>query len=953
MTTSATSFPASFGSALRRPWVAWTFAGFILTWYFIVPPRTVMDVGLDSSNYGTYAQFVAEGKAYGPEVIPMAGPLGFVLYGHTYAGYLFYPRWALEILMKAGFAALVLHLFAHIRVRPLAWGWLAAVLVLTPAVDDLLHDLTLLLAGLVLLRAHHGGSSRWAWFAAALMGPFSLLKGTHLVTASLIVGLSLGWSLCRRRSREGVLQVAVFVGSVLLAWICTGQNPANLPLYVRNTLDLSSGYNATMGLDELPVYFASGLALAIGCIALGGLALWISRREPGRVIALLLLAFFGFIKWKHGFLRADGHVLIFFASVAVLAPTLWIILRGAWFASAAPLPPRLRPVTLALFTAVTTWAVLSASGYSFARLGGIMKSTGANWVANSPYLFTPGHVQRDLETKLTHNRREFDVPQIRNEVGADPIDFFGFEQGVLLLNGLNYQPRPMGGGTFNVFTPRLQQINAGHVSDPTTAPPWFLMKIGYLDDRFAAAEDGSTLRALLNHYSPRLMQRDYLLLHRRSGPTTSATPVLRSETTVQPGAVVEVPTPEAGGMILFSLVSELDLWGRVQSLLYRPPDVTLQVRMGDRELWREFALKPLTVRHPTLISPLVDTNGDIIDLYDPHATSDTPITALRLETEPGFREDSFRITFYETPRPLPPEGTDIVEIRTYADHPLFNREPTEKVFEESAIKELNKEPVQIVHAPGSITWDLQPGDQQILFSYGIMPQAYLDETKTDGVEFNVEIHWADGDGRIIWQRMMRPQRNVEDQGMQRIRLPLPPYEPGMKLRIRTHPGQDNDGAYDQSYVTRFQIKQGPLIGAQFSGLGVVPSSGQLPRDAVAGIGDTPVYLLHAPSQVRIPVPASATRVAFDYGLLPGAYENGGRSDGVEYGVFIRRGDEAPRFVQGWMVNPLHVAADRGRLHRSLELDDVLPGDELVIATNFGPNGDRGWDQSFVANVRFD
>src|SRR5690606_264158 len=123
---------------------------------------------------------------------------------------------------------------------------------------------------------------------------------------------------------------------------------------------------------------------------------------------------------------------------------------------------------------------------------------------------------------------------------------------------------------------------------------------------------------------------------------------------------------------------------------------------------------------------------------------------------------------------------------------------------------------------------------------------------------------------IIWQRMMRPQRNVEDQGMQRIRLPLPPYEPGMKLRIRTHPGQDNDGAYDQSYVTRFQIKQGPLIGAQFSGLGVVPSSGQLPRDAVAGIGDTPVYLLHAPSQVRIPVPASATRVAFDYGLLPGA-----------------------------------------------------------------------------------
>ncbi|MGP1609145.1 MAG: hypothetical protein ACTS5G_00460, partial [Burkholderiales bacterium] len=382
----------------------------LLTWYFVTPPREVMDVGLDASNYGTYARFVAEGKAYGPEVIPMAGPLGFVLYGHTYAGDLFYPRWILELAMKAGFAALVLHLFATIRVRGLAWGWLAAVIVMTPAVDDLLHDLALLLAGLVLLRAHHGGSGRWAVFAALLMGPFALLKGTHLVTAALVVGLSLAWSLVRRTPRPGLLQAGAFLIALLAAWCAAGQNPVHLPLYVRNTLDLSSGYNATMGLDELPVIFVAGLALAAGCAALGGLGLWLARRESGRVIALLLLAFFAFIKWKHGFLRADGHVIIFFTSVTVLAPTLWVILRGAWFAPAAPLPGPFRSVALGLFTAVTAWAALSASGFAFSRFAGLAQATFGALPRNAGYVFTPARERQDLETRLIHNRREFDLP---------------------------------------------------------------------------------------------------------------------------------------------------------------------------------------------------------------------------------------------------------------------------------------------------------------------------------------------------------------------------------------------------------------------------------------------------------------------------------------------------------------------------------------------------------------
>ncbi|MBP6508455.1 MAG: hypothetical protein KA257_12895, partial [Opitutaceae bacterium] len=47
-----------------------------LTIALFTPAREAMDVQLDASNYGSYAYFTARDFAYGPEVVPMAGPYG-------------------------------------------------------------------------------------------------------------------------------------------------------------------------------------------------------------------------------------------------------------------------------------------------------------------------------------------------------------------------------------------------------------------------------------------------------------------------------------------------------------------------------------------------------------------------------------------------------------------------------------------------------------------------------------------------------------------------------------------------------------------------------------------------------------------------------------------------------------------------------------------------------------
>ena len=57
--------------------------------YFFVPVSAVLDTSLDASNYASYTRFAAERLQFGTEVVPMAGPFGFVFYGWVYNGDLY------------------------------------------------------------------------------------------------------------------------------------------------------------------------------------------------------------------------------------------------------------------------------------------------------------------------------------------------------------------------------------------------------------------------------------------------------------------------------------------------------------------------------------------------------------------------------------------------------------------------------------------------------------------------------------------------------------------------------------------------------------------------------------------------------------------------------------------------------------------------------------------------
>lgn len=141
----------------------------------------------------------------------------------------------------------------------------------------------------------------------------------------------------------------------------------------------------------------------------------------------------------------------------------------------------------------------------------------------------------------------------------------------------------------------------------------------------------------------------------------------------------------------------------------------------------------------------------------------------------------------------------------------------------------------------------------------------------------------------------------------------------------------------------------PRIASLFA-LAARPVAVSLPLSRVAG-PDGPVLLAHAPSGLRLDIPAGARRLAIAFGLPAGAYSSGGATDGVDFAVSAVAPDGAQRVLWRRTLDPVGAVEDRGIQSAVVDLDAAPPRSHLVLST--GPRDDPRWDWSFWAGAAFD
>ncbi len=910
--------------------------------YFIDPVTRVLEPDLDSSIHASYAYFTAHGAQFGPEVNTTAGPYGFVMFGWDYGGDLYWERFGLVIAFSLALAALTLWLFAAAGRGPWRWCWLLGML-LGLTIGDTLYSTAALLGGIYLLATYHRADRRGRAAAVTVLLAFlALTKGTLLAQTAGVLLCVLLLALQSGRWRRALETVTVFGLALVTWWAAAGQNPLHLAAYCNGLRHIADGYNEAMALETPPTMLRYGLGLLAGLGLLLGWSAWRQRGQSAALATTLLLAGFTFVLWKHGFLRSDAHMMIF-TDFAVLAALFVPVLDRVFGRS--PAPPAARAGRVALVAVVAALGI-GASQHQFpGRLAELARHTGDRWLRNLRYVAWPDRVKTEWDLELDKVRRRYDLPNIRARLAGQPVDFFGFQFGLIFLNDFRYAPPPMCCGTYHVYNGYFKRRNHEHYANPATRPRFILFKFQTIDDRLGALDDSLSLLDLLDLYRPILVEDDTVLLEADGtgapvAPRPLATRPLRFDEEIE---VPEVPPDQ---LLLFSIDAPASLAGRARALIYKPPLLRL-------DTWGDGLTRPATHRVvaaslavPSLLNPTMETTDDFLALRAGELAK--RIRKIRLHTaDPGsYRAGEMTVTFYTRPRPKP---VTLGELRRMRASSVF-RDPPDRVVPESAVVSLyHGHWVQYLHIPTEISYNLKGDERAVTLVVGVDENAYR-QGRTDGVDFVIEVEPPNYPRLWIANLFLDPLRNPADRGAHRLVGYLPPViTPGSRLIVRTQAGPSRSPAWGWGFTSFIGLERGAYRPEQLPGFATFPTAVSGVGVGGLDLGTRRVTMANPPAAFEFALQGTEQELRVVGGLLPGSYEGGG-TDGAALVVELIRPDGTTHEIFRRLLRPKTVVADRGDQHLVVPLPSGTAGARLRLRTDPGPADNRDWDWVYLQSV---
>ena len=609
---------------------------------------------------------------------------------------------------------------------------------------------------------------------------FAQVKFTLAVLTLAIVGLGSLASLWRRDWRRALLMPGIYVAAFLGWWLLAGQNPIRILRWASMSLEISGGYASAMGVDPSPSVLAAGVATLAGF----GWYLWRqlvttpAAERPDRWPVIALTAGVTFIAWKHGFTRADGHVMIFFFTV-----TLLIVMLPAY------LPTRSRIWRVELIPLIALSGVWLADDTLLANATSILRG---RLHATSQGLGRPQQFLAWWRSAAESEKERVALPAIREAVGSDTIDFINAEQGWLMLNDLAYHPRPVP-QSYSVYTPELMSRNLGWLQRDDRAAEYLLFNYATIDGRYAAQDDALLIADLPRRYEPVARERNLLLARRRDEqpPADGLRRELLTRANVAFGAPITLPTDrlEAMWLKLFPVPSGL---GRLRAAAYKPPELYLIVREINGHETRH-RLVPAAAAEGFVVQPYLPD----LDSLEAFLRQEAPrqVESVRVEHPAGegeyWSDLVYELATVPAVRLNELKPTDLVR-RGIANVPALELNlpvPAEFFSVDGA-------PALLAHSPGRVRFAASEKARSLTGRFGLREGSYTQGARTDGVTFAVR----SADGEQLWSRRLEPVASAGDRGPQTFTVTIPA---GTAVELTTEPGSNAD--WDWSYWSRLEF----------------------------------------------------------------------------------------------------------------------------------------------------
>ena len=550
--------------------------------------RLVVASGIGPSWRAAITMAVHDHLAFGSRVVFTFGPLGFLVspqlffISETVLAFLF----ALAFL-TAIFAALTRALRHSLPVgAALVVAYLVGGMSLVSAryfgtnvaVEDVLA-LVLIVCVSVLGRPKGDPPPRWVWIGlGAALGLFSLVKlslgiGIFVTLAATVV--CLGSDRWRAAGAAALGAVPVFC----LGWFGTGNGFGNLYAFAHTSVDVISGYGAAMSLDDptrsYSYWLAGGVVILVAACATVHTRGMERRARIG--VGLITFATLWFL-FKEGFVRHDGHDLVFF----VAAPIVLAAFVSTW-RSPAWLVTAMLGMTLVTASVSGTIPELVTQPVQAARNFGGEAATMVSSHKQSAVLVQS---RQELDFQVPPDMVRQLSPEIIALMRGNTVDVSPWQETAIWAHpGIRFDPLPVL-QDYSAFTTALDHLDIDFLG--TTAAPRYILRqpLSEIDGRNPSFDPPGTQLAIECRYHQVATYRAWQLLERQ--PDRCGRSRLLATVTTGIGHWVTVPSPPAGDDVVASFDLSTGVGWDLESLLFKPPNVFLEANNGLQK-WRFIA----------------------------------------------------------------------------------------------------------------------------------------------------------------------------------------------------------------------------------------------------------------------------------------------------------------------------------------------------------------------------
>ncbi len=646
----------------------------LLALNFVRLPKIAVNNTHDPGSHMAFEFYAKHKYQFGVDVVQNVGPYGYLSYPYDYSGILPMQKLLFGILFGLTLAwfALEARRYFFSTTGKVIW-FLAIFLVLVPHYEELdpISELFILLAGHQLLLFGRDQPGRFVSDAVLciFLGLLVLMKSTNVMLAGVLSVFIVVERLRTRRYLDLACNLGCLGISTCVFWALAGQKFSNVAAFMRGAAVFSKGYNEALSHAGYPEMVVLGLMPPTLFAVVNVLRILKFRIYGPRLLTSVFEAACIFVVWKHGHVRS-GHEGFYWAFVIPAAPLLFLahekpptdrkspVSKSSQKMGAGMMRKNVSTYSLGMISVavcclcVVRASVIEEANPNFAyyqnpwtAVASPVQRMGANlW----ELLDWPGHLNA-LKASLEKNREESALPKVKETVGNATIDMFGFLPGVILLNDLNYKPRPMP-INFAATTRELMERNAEFYRNDATAPDYLLALIYQIDGRFAPQDDALAVPEVLEHYSPVLLDHGFILLKRTPGAPGLQRTFLGSKTINWDESV---PLPATGTNLLWcSADIDFTLLGRARSTFFQPAQLFIALQPPSPHL-----LAPRLLQSGAstgfVLRPLINNSVDFLAAYglhvEPASTRSPPLDSVRFLRNPddqAFFEPKITVSFW-------------------------------------------------------------------------------------------------------------------------------------------------------------------------------------------------------------------------------------------------------------------------------------------------------------------